>query len=126
MIALILTVILFGAPSVAFWLLVDGLDPIGRLVVSGLAGLVLVSAVAGTMLVTGLWSPLGGLIAILVVSALMALLGYRRHRSRPAGGNEATVTAGRGGPEQAAERPSPSSGPRPTSEEGGDEWLYDT
>lgn len=126
MIALILTVILFGAPSAAFWLLVDGLDPIGRLVVSGLAGLVLVSAVACTMLVTGLWSPLGGLIAILVGSAFMALLGYRRYRSRQAEGHEVPVTAGRAGPEQAAERPSPSRGPRSTAEEGGDEWLYDT
>lgn len=124
--ALVLTLVLFGAPAVAFWLFVDGLDPIGRLVVAGLAGLVLVSAVAGTMLITGLWSPVGGLVAILVVSALMALPGYRRHRRRPAEEGKVPVKAGDATPRQAAGRPSPSSGPRSTAEEGGDEWLYDT
>lgn len=122
----ILALILFGAPSVAFWLLVDGLDPIGRLVVSGLAGLVLVSGVAGTMLITGLWSPAGGFVAILVISALMALLGYRRYRRRPAEQHQVPVSAGDAAPRQAAGRPHQSSGKRPAAEEGGDEWLYDT
>ncbi|MGI8331091.1 hypothetical protein ACRYCC_14080 [Actinomadura scrupuli] len=78
---LLLVLLIFGLPAYAFWSLVPGLDPIGRLVVASAASPALVSAVAGVMLVTGLWSPGWGLVAVFVVSGLM-LLAALVHRAR--------------------------------------------
>jgi uncharacterized membrane protein YphA (DoxX/SURF4 family) len=79
LIALLLTFVLFGAPAAGFWLLVGGLDPIGRLVVASLASMVVVSLVAVVMLVFGLWYPMGGFAAVLVISAGFGLAGRRWH-----------------------------------------------
>jgi hypothetical protein len=80
----ILMLLIFGLPGFAFWALVPGLDPIGRLVVATAASPTLVSVVAGVMLVTGLWSPGWGLTAVFLISGLMLLAALaRRTRRRP-------------------------------------------
>lgn len=78
--------ILFSAPAVSFWLLVPGLDPIGRLVVASMASLCTVSGVAGVMLITGIWSPIVGFATVLLTSVFMALArcAWRSLRSRRA------------------------------------------
>ncbi len=86
MTALLLTFVLFAAPAAGFWLLVGGLDPIGRLVVASLASMVVVSLVGVVMLIFGLWNPTGGFGAVLAISAGFGLLGWRWHgplRTRP-------------------------------------------
>jgi protein-S-isoprenylcysteine O-methyltransferase Ste14 len=114
LIALLLTLVLFLAPAAGFWLLVGGLDPIGRLVVATLASMVVVSTVAGVMLIFGLWSPPLGFVAVLAVSGLFALLGWRWH-GRP-------VPAATPGP---APRPpfQPRTPQQPDAE--GDEWIFE-
>lgn len=120
----ILTLLLFGAPAAAFWLLVAGLDPIGRLVMAGLAGMVIVSGVGGVMLIFGLWSPPGGLVAILALSGLMVLLG-RLQRQRTASAPPPVAETRRDGlplPD-AARKPA---GAPPSPADDGDEWLFES
>jgi hypothetical protein len=78
---LLLVLLIFGLPGFAFWLLLPGLDPIGRLVVAVAASPTLVSAVAGVMLITGLWSPGWGLLVVFQISGLI-LLAAVAHRAR--------------------------------------------
>jgi hypothetical protein len=81
---MLLMLLIFGLPGFAFWLLVPGLDPIGRLVVASAASPTLVSVVAGVMLVTGVWSPGWGLVAVFLISGLTLPAALaRRARSRP-------------------------------------------
>jgi multisubunit Na+/H+ antiporter MnhB subunit len=114
---ILLVLLLLGLPSVAFWLLVPQLDPIGRLVVTTAASPTLVSAVAGVMLVTGLWSPGGGLAAVFVISGLMVLaaLAHRARRKQPA-------------PLTVALRPAVPPKPKPAIPAAGpeenDEWIF--
>ncbi|WP_433327048.1 hypothetical protein [Spirillospora sp. CA-294931] len=78
-----LVLLLFAAPAAAFWTLTRGLDPFGRLVVAVPASIVTVAGTAQIMLVAGTWSPGGGLAAVLVLSALVAVLGRPRGRPGP-------------------------------------------
>ncbi|XVQ13021.1 hypothetical protein ACQP1W_10840 [Spirillospora sp. CA-255316] len=74
----LLLVTLFAAPGAAFWTLMRGLDPVGRLVVTAAASIVTVAGTAQLMLMTGAWSPRTGLAAILLISALTATPQLRR------------------------------------------------
>ena len=76
----VLLLLLFGAPGYTFWRLVPGVDPIGRLVVASVASPVVVSGVAMVMLILGAWSPLGGFLAVLAISGLLAFAARYRHR----------------------------------------------
>ena len=79
MIALLLTFALFAAPATGFWLLVAGLDPIGRLVVASVASMVVVATVAVAMLIFGLWHPAAGFLVVLLLSVGFAVAGWRWH-----------------------------------------------
>jgi len=116
LIPLLLTLVLFIAPAAGFWLLVGGLDPIGRLVVASLASMVVVSTVAGVMLVFGLWSPPLGFVAVLVVSGLFALLGWR-WRGRPERAAPLTAVPG--------PRPPVRSRTPKNPDAEGDEWIFE-
>jgi hypothetical protein len=119
----ILTLLLFGAPAAAFWLLVAGLDPIGRLVMAGLAGMVIVSGVGGVMLIFGLWSPLGGLEAVLALSGLMILLSrLQRRRTTPA---RPPVDQTRPDGLPLPDTVGKSAGSPPSLADEGDEWLFE-
>jgi hypothetical protein len=75
--------LLFAVPFAASWTLVRALDPVGRLVVAFAASVVTVAAIAQVMLVLGVWSPSGGLVAVLACGAVMTVPSLRdRWRSR--------------------------------------------
>ena len=77
-------VFVLTTPAVCFGLLLRGLDPAARVIVSGTASLELAASVAEVMLVTSSWSPDGGIVASAVASALLALTTLvLRRRSRP-------------------------------------------
>jgi hypothetical protein len=73
-----------AVPAVCVALLLPGLDPPGRAVAAGTASLTLCAAVAEIMLAASAWSPRGGVIAIAVVSGILAgVSGVRRLRRTP-------------------------------------------
>jgi len=115
LIALLLTFVLFGAPAAGFWLLVGGLDPIGRLVVASLASMVVVAMVAAVMLVFGAWDPLAGFAIVLLLSAGFAVAGRRWRGTAVA----ETGPAGSGGA---------AVGPAKATDTGteGDEWIFES
>ncbi|MCU1469020.1 MAG: hypothetical protein JWQ39_169 [Glaciihabitans sp.] len=80
--SVLILLLLTGAPALAFATLVPGLDPAARVVVSAAASTVMAGLVAEVMLLTGLWSPAGGVAAMAGVSAVLAgvSLAIRRHR----------------------------------------------
>src|SRR5262249_27552940 len=65
------TVFLLVAPAVPAWVLWRALDPPSRLVLAGVAAVVVDAVVAEVMLTTGTWSLPAGTTAVAVVSALM-------------------------------------------------------
>lgn len=70
-------------PAVCVALLLPGLDPPARWIVSGTAALVLAGSIAEVMLVTSGWSPAGGTVATAAVcTALAAGAGALRLRAR--------------------------------------------
>jgi hypothetical protein len=73
---------LLAVPGLAWWTLLRGLDPVGRLVVAVAAALVVVAGTAQVMLMAGAWSPTGGLVAVLVVSAALVAVARRPGRAR--------------------------------------------
>jgi membrane protein implicated in regulation of membrane protease activity len=121
--AALLTILMFAAPAAAFWLLVGGLDPIGRLVVAGLASLVLVAGVGWVMLTAALWSPRWGFVVVLAVSALVAPLRYLQNR-RAARKRRSTAET------RAEGLPLPASPAAPTQRrqeaEDDEGWLYES
>lgn len=74
----LLTLSLFCAPALGVATLLSGLDPAARAVVSAVGSLVIVSLVAEVMLVTSLWSPGGGLVAVLLIGGAFAALSRLR------------------------------------------------
>jgi hypothetical protein len=65
---------LIAMPAVAVAELLPALDPLSKVVVAGSAALVINVAVAAGLLVAGAWSPTTGLVAVLVISAGMAVV----------------------------------------------------
>jgi hypothetical protein len=110
----LLMLLIFVLPGLAFWLLVSGLDPIGRLVVACAASPTLVSAVAGVMLVTGLWSPGWGLVTVFLLSGLLLAAALALRIRKP--------------PKLPAVIPRPTTPPVPstpaTGPEENDEWIF--
>ncbi|MEU5884621.1 hypothetical protein [Spirillospora sp. NPDC047279] len=78
---IVLALLLFAVPGAAFWSLMRGFDPVGRLVVSTAASIVTVAGAAQILLMASAWSPGAGLVAVLVLSGLVAGLA-RLHRPR--------------------------------------------
>ncbi|KAB2342365.1 hypothetical protein [Actinomadura rudentiformis] len=78
---IVLALLLFSVPGAAFWSLMRGFDPVGRLVVSIAASIVTVAGAAQILLMAGFWSPGSGLVAVLLLSGLVAGLA-RMHRPR--------------------------------------------
>ncbi|MFG1999163.1 hypothetical protein ACGFNU_08455 [Spirillospora sp. NPDC048911] len=78
---IVLALLLFAVPGAAFWSLMRGFDPVGRLVVSTAASIVTVAGAAQILLMAGFWSPGSGLVAVLLLSGLVAGLA-RLHRPR--------------------------------------------
>jgi hypothetical protein len=111
----LLMLLIFVPPGLACWLLLPGLDPIGRLVVACAASPALVSAVAGVMLVTGLWSPGWGLVSVFALSAVILVTAFaHRAHHEPA---EMPVTVPR--PPAPPVPAAPAAGP-----EENDEWIF--
>jgi hypothetical protein len=82
--ALTLVFVLF-TPALLVALLLPGLDALARWIVAGTASVVLAASVAEIMLVTGGWSPTGGLVATAIVCAGLGAAALAVHRrSRPA------------------------------------------
>jgi uncharacterized membrane protein len=69
-------------PALCVALLLPGLDPLARWIVSGTASIALAGAVAEVMLVTAGWSPTGGIIATAIACAGLAAAAVVVHRSR--------------------------------------------
>lgn len=90
-------------PAVCVALLLPGLDPPARWIVSGTAALVLGGSIGEVMLVTSGWSAAGGLMATAVVCASLAaaagVLRLRAHRHRP-GRTEPVPVPEAAGPER--------------------------
>jgi hypothetical protein len=70
--SLTLLFVLF-TPALCVAMLLTGLDLLARAIVAGTASVSLATAVAEIMLVTSGWSPRGGLIAIMVTCAALAV-----------------------------------------------------
>ncbi|WP_067481463.1 hypothetical protein [Actinomadura hibisca] len=79
----LLATLLFAVPGAAFWTLLGGLDPVGRLAVAVVGSITVVAGSAQVMLMAGAWSPGTGLVAVLVLSGLLAGLGRVHRRGRP-------------------------------------------
>lgn len=83
-------VFVLTTPAVCVGLLLRGLDPAARVIVSGAASVALAGSVAEVMLVTSRWSPDGGIVASAIASALLALTALvLRFRVRPGRPHEA-------------------------------------
>ncbi|MEV5568987.1 hypothetical protein AB0L06_02980 [Spirillospora sp. NPDC052269] len=80
---LALALLLFAAPAAACWLLLSGLDPLGRLVVATAGAFAVLAATAQVMLMANAWSPLHGVVAVVLLSALLAALSRVHRPSRP-------------------------------------------
>ncbi|MBO2450520.1 hypothetical protein J4573_25685 [Actinomadura barringtoniae] len=80
---IVLALLLFAVPGAAFWSLMRGLDPVGRLVVAVAAAIVVVAGTAQIMLMAGAWSPGTGLTVVVVLSALVAALARVHKRRQP-------------------------------------------
>lgn len=65
---------LFTAPLLGVYGLLRGIDPFARVFAACAAMLVINAGVAETMLAAGLWSPRGGLVAIMAISAVLGLI----------------------------------------------------
>jgi hypothetical protein len=77
---------LLFTPAACVALLLTALEPLARIVVAGAAALVLAASVAEVMLVASAWSPRGGVVAVGVVCAMLAVTsGVRRRRADSAG-----------------------------------------
>ncbi|WP_433180012.1 hypothetical protein [Actinoallomurus sp. CA-150999] len=73
----------FVAPAFCTALLLTGLDPVARSILSGAAAIALNVAVAEVMLACSIWSPRGGLMAIAVgCIPLFTLAVVRRRNNR--------------------------------------------
>ncbi|MEW2356188.1 hypothetical protein [Spirillospora sp. NPDC029432] len=117
-----LMLLLFAVPGAAFWTLVRGLDPVGRLVVAAAASIVTVAGTAQVMLMLGAWSPGTGLLAVLALSLAVAAAGLlHRPRRPPAPLTLADVP--RRPPAQGAATTRRDL-PLPRHDEEGDDWLY--
>jgi len=62
------------APLLGVYGLLRGIDPGARVIAACAAMLVINAGVAETMLAAGLWSPRGGLVAIMAISAMLGLI----------------------------------------------------
>ncbi|MCW2946745.1 MAG: hypothetical protein JWR24_3462 [Actinoallomurus sp.] len=77
---------LLFTPAACVALLLTALEPLARTVVAGAATLALATSVAEVMLVASAWSPRGGVVAVGVVCAMLAVTsGIRRRRADSAG-----------------------------------------
>lgn len=82
------------APAAGTALLLRSMDAPARAVVAGAAALVADTAVAETMLVTSHWSPRGGVAAVAVISAVLAVpAAARRLRGRATGSADGRATS---------------------------------
>jgi hypothetical protein len=93
-------VFLLLAPAVCVAAMLTDLDPLGRAIVAGAAGLVLSAGIAEIMLVTSHWSPRHGVAAVGAVCVVLAVPATL-HRRRAARVSEEAVPAGRSGDEDA-------------------------
>ncbi|MFI0357028.1 hypothetical protein [Actinomadura sp. 9N407] len=117
--------LLFVVPGAAFWTLMRGLDPVGRLIVAAAAAIVTVAGTAQVMLMLGAWSPGGGLIVVLALSALAAATGLL-HRPRRPRRPPPPVQPTPPPPARPAENATRQDLPLPRRDPDEDDWLYRT
>jgi hypothetical protein len=77
-------------PALGVAMLLAGLDPLARAIVAGTASVALAASVAEIMLVTASWSPRGGIIAIIITCAGLAIAALVLRR-RPTPADDETV-----------------------------------
>lgn len=83
---------LVAAPATAVAVPLRGLDPLARIVLAVAAAVVVNALVAEVMLITGSWSPPGGVAAVSVISAVLWLApGARPARPVAAAGSRREV-----------------------------------
>ncbi|RFU38540.1 hypothetical protein DZF91_27150 [Actinomadura logoneensis] len=125
--SLVLALLLFAAPAAGWWLLLSGLDPLGRLVVASGGAFAVLAGTAQVMLMADAWSPLGGVLAVGALSAVLAVLGRVRRPPREGGAASAPPP-----PPQIAATP-PETGtatatrtdlPRRRRENDDEDWIY--
>ena len=92
---------LLGAPALAVFLPLQGKDMLSALIVAGATAVVVNAVVAQVMVATGMRPLTGGVVAIAVISLLMAVFGYASAVLRPKVGGRAPDMA------QRANRPIP-------------------
>ncbi|GAB3653327.1 hypothetical protein GCM10027589_11410 [Actinocorallia lasiicapitis] len=90
----ILILFMIAVPAVCFAWLLPGLDPLGRATAGVAASLCLLTLTAQAMIIFKAWSPMGGAIAVGLVSLAAAGVAWRR---RPV--HEAEVEAASRGDE---------------------------
>ncbi|MFC4906101.1 hypothetical protein [Actinomadura gamaensis] len=79
----LLALLLFAAPATAWWLLLSGLDPLGRLVVATAGSFAVLAGTAQVMLMADAWTPMNGVLAVVLLSAALAALSRVHRPSRP-------------------------------------------
>ncbi|GAA3197858.1 hypothetical protein [Actinocorallia longicatena] len=74
----ILILFMIAVPAACFAWMLPGLDPLGRATAGVAASLCLLTLVVQVMIIFKAWSPVGGAVAVAVVSLAAALLAWRR------------------------------------------------
>jgi hypothetical protein len=80
---------LLGGPALAVYLPLRGKDMLSAVIVAGATAVVVNAVVAQVMVATGLWSLTGGVVAIAVISLLMAVFSHASAVLRPKSGGPA-------------------------------------
>jgi hypothetical protein len=75
-------IFLAAAPALAVTSLLGRLDRFGKIVIAGIAAIVVNFAVAETMIASGAWSPAAGVAAVGAVSVLMVASGALVRRAQ--------------------------------------------
>ncbi|WP_051468222.1 hypothetical protein [Actinomadura oligospora] len=78
-----LVLLLFAAPAGAWWLLLSGLDPLGRLVAATAGAFAVLAVTAQVLLMADAWNPLAGVLVVVLLSAVLAALSRVHRPSRP-------------------------------------------
>jgi hypothetical protein len=79
----LLVVLLLGSPGAAVAAVLRTLEPLGRVVCALISAVLINAAVAQTMLAFGVWSVVGGVVAVGVLSSLGWFVALRRYPAIP-------------------------------------------
>ncbi|RAY12330.1 hypothetical protein DPM19_24560 [Actinomadura craniellae] len=112
--------------TACFSLLLPGMDPAGRAIVSAAAAVCILTLIAQAMLTFGLWSPGAGLVVAGVVCALLAGTGRVLHprSARPAAPSRPAAPPAPEPQPEPAKITRHDGVPLPKRSEDGEEWIY--